>query len=1023
VVAARPLAPGTVERADATGPPRGLYRIALAPGQFLHVLAEQRGVDVALTLRAASGRDLLDVDSPNGESGPEHLYFVAESAGPYLLEVRRLSAARGGRCTIQIAEQRPALPADRQRAAACRLMSEADAAQAAPAPAARRQGLALYAQAALAWRAAGDLPQQAMAEIKLGSGWVHLGEIRSAVEHWEKARVLLEAQGLGDTLPTLQNDLGNGYQRLGDERRARGSYESALASARRLGDRREEVAALNNLALLEQRAGQTWSALVLLDEALAGWRELGDRSGEATTVENQGLSYTLVGKLVEARAALERAAALFRAAGDRRQQAECLVALGWVRFLAGDPAAARGDLWRALALERAVSDRRGEAVALDRLGSLASETGDFRQAASSYRAALALFRAVGDRQSEAHTTSNLGQALTQGGDIASGLRLLDAALELLRTLGEPSAEAYALFRRARAERGLGRLEAARQDVELGLSRLESIRDRAQSDDLRMTYLDSVHDQYELLVAILMDLHARHPAAGFDRAALIAAERSRARGLLDLVSGARRRGPGTEGSAPRRLRAIDESIRAAETTPQGSPLSQGGSRGVEKAMLPALRTLLAERQRILVELREQDASPVQPPPILGNEQLQRQLLDPDTVLLVYALGESQSFVWAVTAQRIESAVLLPRATLESAARRWHDLLARSQKARTRTQAALTARELSTVLLGPVAPALTGHRVAVVADGTLAYVPFGALPEPGGDGTPLLARHEVVVLPSASVLAAVRARAARRPLAPGLLAVLADPLLAPDGGDPVASGKALGAALSRGPRDLASGDAVTRSMHDLGLLRLDPLPFSRQEAQAILALAPTAEELGAVGAAASRSLVVDGGLERFRILHFATHALIHPSVPELSGIVLSSLDPQGRPQPEFLQSYQISDLQLPAELVVLSGCRSGLGKELRGEGLLGLTQSFFQAGATRVLVSLWDVGDEPTARLMEAFYRELLGERRSPAAALRAAQLALRQDPQWAAPYYWAGFELEGDWRPLRSGTAVRPLRSQ
>jgi CHAT domain-containing protein len=309
------------------------------------------------------------------------------------------------------------------------------------------------------------------------------------------------------------------------------------------------------------------------------------------------------------------------------------------------------------------------------------------------------------------------------------------------------------------------------------------------------------------------------------------------------------------------------------------------------------------------------------------------------------------------------------------------------------------------------------VALVPDGGLAYLPFDVLPEPGGRDTPLCAGHEVVVLPSASVLVALRDRSAHRPSPPRRLAVLADPLLRAPGAGPgtapgAASGSAAGApgaALARGVPP--GGGAATRTLHDLGLRQLEPLPYSRQEAQAILALVPAADRLDATGAAASRQLVVGGQLAPFGILHFATHALVHPRMPELSGIALSMFDEHGRPQEGFLQSYEIADLRLSAELVVLSACRTGLGQELRGEGLVGLTQSFFHAGAARVVVSLWNVDDRATARLMAHFYGELLSGGRSPAAALRAAQLALRAEPRWAAPYYWAGFELQGDWRPL------------
>jgi CHAT domain-containing protein len=206
-------------------------------------------------------------------------------------------------------------------------------------------------------------------------------------------------------------------------------------------------------------------------------------------------------------------------------------------------------------------------------------------------------------------------------------------------------------------------------------------------------------------------------------------------------------------------------------------------------------------------------------------------------------------------------------------------------------------------------------------------------------------------------------------------------------------------------------VTRSVRDLGLRQLLPLPYARLEAQAIQAFAPPARRFVAVGADASLALVTRGALALYQILHFASHALIHPSAPELSGIVLAAPDAAGHPRPGFLQSFEISELHLAAELVVLSACRTGLGPEVHGEGLLGLTQSFFQAGATRIVVSLWDVDDRATAVLMERFYTELLLHHQPPAAALRTAQLALRADPRFAAPYYWAGFELQGDWRAL------------
>ena len=151
-----------------------------------------------------------------------------------------------------------------------------------------------------------------------------------------------------------------------------------------------------------------------------------------------------------------------------------------------------------------------------------------------------------------------------------------------------------------------------------------------------------------------------------------------------------------------------------------------------------------------------------------------------------------------------------------------------------------------------------------------------------------------------------------------------------------------------------------------------------------------------------------LSKYRIIHFATHSFLDSMHPELSGIALSMLDRQGRPQEGFLRSHEVFNLRLGAELVVLSGCRTGLGKEVKGEGLYGMTRGFMYAGSKRVLVSLWDVQDQATARLMTDFYRGLLGPKRpSTAAALRAAQIAIWREGRWQAPYYWAGFVLQGE----------------
>jgi CHAT domain-containing protein len=146
-----------------------------------------------------------------------------------------------------------------------------------------------------------------------------------------------------------------------------------------------------------------------------------------------------------------------------------------------------------------------------------------------------------------------------------------------------------------------------------------------------------------------------------------------------------------------------------------------------------------------------------------------------------------------------------------------------------------------------------------------------------------------------------------------------------------------------------------------------------------------------------------------VHFATHAILNSEHPELSGIVLSLVDERGQPTNGFLRLNEIYNLKLPADLVVLSACQTGLGKEIRGEGLIGLTRGFMYAGAPRVVASLWKVDDAATAELMKRFYRGMLRDDLRPAAALRAAKVEMWKQKRWNAPFFWAAFEFQGEWR--------------
>jgi CHAT domain-containing protein len=192
-------------------------------------------------------------------------------------------------------------------------------------------------------------------------------------------------------------------------------------------------------------------------------------------------------------------------------------------------------------------------------------------------------------------------------------------------------------------------------------------------------------------------------------------------------------------------------------------------------------------------------------------------------------------------------------------------------------------------------------------------------------------------------------------------------------------------------------------------LPRLLFSRREALAILSLVPASERFEAMDFAADRAAATAPALGDYRYVHFATHGFFNSRHPELSGLVMSLVDPQGRPRDGFLSARDVFGLDLSAEVVVLSACRTALGKEVQGEGLVGITRGFLHAGSRRVVASLWRVDDVATAELMKRFYAAMLrAPRSSPAAALRSAQVALSKTDRWRDPYYWAGFLIQGEW---------------
>ncbi|HEY0555645.1 MAG TPA: CHAT domain-containing tetratricopeptide repeat protein, partial [Thermoanaerobaculia bacterium] len=757
-----------------------------------------------------------------------------------------------------------------------------------------------------------------------------------------------------------------------------------------------EAQALIILAVLHRSLGEIDDALANYGEAREILATLDDRRQEAATLNNLGVAYSALGEAERARLYLNQALALRRKVEDRRGEIVTLNSLGWLERTSGAAGKAITLYDQALAVALATHDARNEGITRGHLGEAEAATGRSAEALNELDRALALERQTGDRIDEALTLRWKGEALAALGRPEEALATFPQALLAARAVGDRVNETMILAARARALRDHGELDDAASDAAIAIETLESLRTRLGNPELRAAFLGSRGDLPELRVDILMRLAAARPGKGFERAAFEASENARARSLLDTLreSGAQLRSRvdpalgGRQQDLENRLALKEDRLQAL--------LGRGKGDSTEsKALAIESEAIRADLDVLDGEIRRTNPryADLTHPGAASAEEIQA-LLDPKTLLLEYFLGRERSWLWTLSGPGIRAVVLPGRDEIERAARAFQQALSTpggDEGRRTRL-----GRTLSRMLLGPIADRLAGHRLAIVADGALSYIPFDVLPEPGGTA-PLLAKHEVVELPSASVLAAERRELARRPPARELAIVLADPVFRSD--DPrVASRRQSGPAVS-GERNGSGSE---------GLL-LNRLHFSRQEALGIAALAPKGEVTTQLDFAASRDLALSGRLRDFRYIHFATHGLFDAARPELSGLALSRVGPDGQPKEGFLGLRDIYDLDLAADLVVLSGCQTALGKEVRGEGLLGLTRGFLYAGAPRVVASLWWIDDRATATLMTSFYHALWIEGLRPAAALRKARLALSRQPRFRDPAYWGAFILQGDWQ--------------
>lgn len=923
-----------------------------------------------------------------------------------------------------------------------------------------------YEQAVPIFREIKNRQGEANALYSAGIAFARMGKMRDALKFYQEALPIMRAEndrvGEGQTL----NAMGGANEVLGDYDEALALYRQAETIRRESGDQLRLAVTLNNMGVVYDNQGDWQSARKSYDEALAiytsrlnqGLKSCGRETSEqtvracdaaASALDNIGELYNSLGDPQTALAKFEESLPIRDALKQGRGQGTTRMRICYSNYLQGKPQDALKHCEQAAQFLRAAKDDYWLATTYMFMGMSHAALNESEKALDYYRQASQTQESMGNRRGLAITLDKMGEVYALGGDAKNAFESYNRALQLWRQVKDPDGEAITLYHIARAERDRGDFAEAHERLEQALVIVESQRTKVSGQRLRTSYFATKLNYYELDIDLKMQLAAKGHDAHLADTAFVVNERARARSLIEMLSEARI-GVGEQSNPKlseliRNREAVQRKLDAKALT-RTRVLNGKHTEQEAAALAREIESLLTEYNELEARIREHSpryASLVDPRP-LSLKEIQ-QLLDDRTLLLEYALGDERSYLWAVTRTGIKSYTLRPRAEIEKKAARVKQLLTSRQPVPGETNEQRRARlmrveesdalyreaaaDLSRTILAPVAAQLEGKQLLIVPDGELQYLPFSALPSPtlaaaahlhktGADArsdavsrerqfSPLILSHKIVSLPSASTLSVLQRKAEGRQPARKALAVVADPVFEMVDSRLAAARKSLPGSIAKGEGagiDSGQTDSSTRSQS---------LPFSRllsslREGQSIISLAPPGQGLLATSFDANRALVKELGLGDYRILHFATHGLLDDQHPELSGIVLSLFDRSGQPQNGFLRLYDIYDLRLSADLVVLSACNTALGKRINGEGLIGLTRGFMYAGVPRVVASMWQADDNATAELMKHFYQGMLKKHLTPAEALREAQIAMWQQPSHRAPYYWAAFILQGQW---------------
>lgn len=980
------------------------YTIDLVEGQFLHVDTQQIGIDLEVSL-VLNGNKLVTVDVPDLRYEPEPLYWIEKGkGGNYIVQINAGDQTKKGSYSIKIGDLRPAVSNDyfyiegqQYLASACELRKKNSKTD-------FENAIELLKKSINCWNNVRQNERQGACLNLIGEIEFYLGNADKAISFIEQSVNFFSESGSGRAQSF--NNLGHIHIYLENQQNAIDCFLQSI-NANKIGDKSITVNGLIGLGNAYDSIGKIEDALFQFTESLKISREFGFLLDESTALHAIGGIYYELKQPQRAISFIDESLSICTKIGDQRSVMANLNALATCYGLLRqyDKSVKYYEMVVDLAEKTGIIKQKINA--LTNLGSLYFLKKEYPISIKKSTDAMALATQYKDVNQEVINLRQIGETYFRLGDNVKALEFYNKAFSISVNLDDVLLLANTLYKRAELYKHLNQLQPAIDDIEKGLE-IMLRRDVKFNRELKTLQSSLYNKFYGLQIDILMKLHLKDPMGGHARRALYVREKSKARAFLEFVRESKIEISNSE--VDKDLVVRDQELR--KLIAEKSDLLRKTVNLDERMTLNNhLRRLDTEVEQIQAQIRKSNPlyAGFNSPNVLFLEEMQQQI-DGDTLVLEYHLGDEKSYLWAVTKNTFQTFELPKRVVINELGGMIINYFrmqlpqneSNEEKKERLAQEKFFLTSLDSFSKTILAQAiLTKKKILVVGDGVLEKLPFSALLDPKSNRL-LILDHEIVSVPSVSSFVTLKSIHSVQQATKIL--VVSDPVFTSDD-DRLTNNKQKHNQVKT-ERTIAPTENFLTLLSESERDSLKRLQFASEEASAIEKIYEGLTKTLSGTSANLATIQEEISKNNYSMIHFITHGFIDDIRPESSGLVFSALNEKGEAQKAYLNASAIYNLKLNADLVVLSACNTGFGQDIEGEGVVGLTRAFFYAGSKRVLFTFWSINDQSTSVLISNFYAQMK-KNLTPSAALRNAQLFMLKNKKWNSPYYWAAFQLQGD----------------